>query len=84
MKEKALKDLEAIKREREELRDRNSTRNRETEQTLCEKMDADIAGEGNSWERVVKLVDMQADAGEGAEDMSRMRQIFIKKKNEAN
>jgi hypothetical protein len=82
MKEQAEKDLEAIKAERELLRDRNSTRNREHEQTLCEAIDADIEGSGNSWERVVKLVDMGAEVPESEVDLARMRGIFIKKKNE--
>jgi hypothetical protein len=32
---------------------------REHERTVCEQLDADIEGCGNSWERVVKMVDLQ-------------------------
>lgn len=32
---------------------------RELEQAICEQIDADIAGTGKSWDRVVKLVDLQ-------------------------
>ena len=32
---------------------------REHERTVCEQLDADIEGSGNSWERVVKMVDLQ-------------------------
>ena len=62
LREKATNDLEAMKEERELLRERNSSRNREHEQTLCEQIEADIDGSGNSWERVAKLVDMSGDA----------------------
>ena len=82
LREQAKNDLEAMKQERELLRERNSSRNREHEQTLCEQIEADIDGSGNSWERVAKLVDMSGDV-DGV-DNSRMRAIFIKKKNEVN
>merc|ERR1719263_2157910 len=37
----------------------------------------------NPWERVVSLVDLQADAVAAAGDTSRMRQVFIQMKNSA-
>ena len=48
---------------------------------LCEQIDADIEGSGNSWERVAKLVDLQQLVSESGADCARMRQVFIKKKN---
>mmetsp|Transcript_66057 Transcript_66057/g.149092 ORF Transcript_66057/g.149092 Transcript_66057/m.149092 type:complete len:125 (+) Transcript_66057:79-453(+) len=83
MKAIAQAELTKMKEERDELRDRNSSRNREHEQVLCEQIDADIGGSGNPWERVGKMVDLQVDASKDAVDTSRMRQIFIKKKNES-
>ena len=73
--------LAAINTERDLLRDRNSARNREHEQALCEQIDADIEGSGNSWERVVKMVDLQQLDPTGGADVTRMKQIFIKMKN---
>ena len=48
-------------------------------QVKLEKLEADLESE-NPWERVINLVDMQAEAGKA--DMSRIKQIFIQLKNE--
>lgn len=47
----------------------------------CHQIDNDIEGNGNSWERVTKLVDLQLDHTATELDTSRMRQIFIQMKN---
>ena len=56
--------------------------NREKEQVKMEQMAADNESP-NPWERVVSLVDLQADAVAAAGDTSRMRQVFIQMKNSA-
>ena len=81
MFDKAKQTREQFNEAREELMDRNTTRNREAERVLFEQIDNDIEGSGNAWERVVKLVDLQADHGDDKLDTSRMRQVFLKMKN---
>ena len=56
--------------------------NREKEQVKMEQIVADNESP-NPWERVVSLVDLQADAVAAAGDTSRMRQVFIQMKNSA-
>ena len=56
--------------------------NREKEQVKMEQMAAENESP-NPWERVVSLVDLQADAVAAAGDTSRMRQVFIQMKNSA-
>ena len=45
-----------------------------------EQLAADVESE-NPWERIVSLVDLQADADDKALDTARMRQVFIQMKN---
>ena len=56
--------------------------NREKEQVKMEQIVADNESP-NPWERVVSLVDLQADAVAAAGDTSRMRQVLIQMKNSA-
>ena len=53
--------------------------NREEEAKVLESAKADMEC-ANPWERVVKLVDMKS---EGEHDMSRMKQVMIRMKNDA-
>ena len=62
------------------MKEKTQANNRTAEQVFLEQLEADLESD-NPWERVVNLVDIQADADE-ANDVSRMRQIFIQLKNE--
>jgi hypothetical protein len=49
-----------------------------------EKLEAELEAE-NPWERVISLIDMQADVGEAGaatSDMQRLKQILIQLKSE--
>lgn len=59
----------------------NKDKNRSEEQVLLEKVEYELEG-GNTWERVTKLIDADADADSEKSDTSRMRKLFIQLKNE--
>lgn len=58
----------------------NKEKNRSEEQVLLEKVEYELES-GNSWERVTKLIDNEAEEDDKS-DTSRMRKLFIQLKNE--
>lgn len=79
--EQARVDLEKFQAEREARREAKMARNRSEEQDKLEALEADLEND-NSWQRVVKLVELTHDTVEGSEDVKRMRDVFILLKNE--
>ena len=88
--ENALKGeaVEAARAEMEDFQSRRDVkcesrmaRNRADEQEKLEAIEADLEND-NSWQRVVKLVELQHDTVEGAADVGRMRDVMILLKNE--
>mmetsp|Transcript_10200 Transcript_10200/g.13380 ORF Transcript_10200/g.13380 Transcript_10200/m.13380 type:complete len:205 (+) Transcript_10200:44-658(+) len=81
MMEKAKQDLETFYQEKEKQTEARMSKNRNEEQVLLEQLEADLESD-NSWERITKLVELQAEGGEGSVDVSRMRSLLIQLKNE--
>lgn len=79
----AEKDLAVIAQQREAKREMKMSKNRSEEQSKLEAMEADLEND-NSWQRVVKLVDLTQDGKESAQDTKRMREVFIVLKNDQN
>jgi len=81
--EKATADLEQFNLEREKTKESKQEKNRTLEAAMQEQMEADLES-ANPFERVVKLVDIEAkqDKSSGASDLSRMRSVFVQLKNE--
>ena len=79
----AEQDLKLIAQQREMKREAKMSKNRSEEQSKLEAMEADLEND-NSWQRVVKLVDLTQDGRDGAEDTKRMRDVFIVLKNDTN
>eukprot|EP00568_Trieres_chinensis_P001355 CAMPEP_0183290684 /NCGR_PEP_ID=MMETSP0160_2-20130417/319_1 /TAXON_ID=2839 ORGANISM="Odontella Sinensis, Strain Grunow 1884" /NCGR_SAMPLE_ID=MMETSP0160_2 /ASSEMBLY_ACC=CAM_ASM_000250 /LENGTH=253 /DNA_ID=CAMNT_0025451337 /DNA_START=33 /DNA_END=794 /DNA_ORIENTATION=+ len=79
--EQARLDLEKFQAERDARREARMTKNRGDEQEKLEAIEADLEND-NSWQRVVKLVELQHDTVEGAADVARMRDVMILLKNE--
>jgi len=79
--EQARLDLENFQAARETRRESKMARNRSEEQDKLEALEADLEN-NNSWQRVVKLVELTHDTVEGSEDVKRMRDVFILLKNE--
>ena len=80
--EDARKELDAFNAEREMKRESRMAKNRTAEQSKLEAMEEDLEND-NSWQRVVKLVELQQDTIEGGGDISRMRDVLIMLKNDA-
>ena len=75
----AAEELNNWKEERSKKLVAKKEMNREEEAKVLESAKADMEC-ANPWERVVKLVDMKS---EGEHDMSRMKQVMIRMKNDA-
>jgi len=82
MIESASLDLERLQKEREIKREARIAKNREDEQAKLEAIEADLEND-NSWQRVVKMVELSHDSKEEAEDVKRMRDVMIHLKNDA-
>ena len=83
-----VKDKEAMEKKQEilawsdkrkEKQEKKAEMNRQEEEKYLESIKADMEC-ANPWERVTKLVDMTA---ESEHDMSRMKQVMIRMKNDA-
>lgn len=79
--EAAKADLETHALERASRKEAKMSRNREQEQVFLEQLEGELESE-NPWERVVSLVDTQAEIVEDFHDTSRMTSILIQLKNE--
>lgn len=81
--EKARVDLENFQKEREMRRENKMAKNREDEQAKLEAIEADLEND-NSWQKVVKMVELSHDSKQEAEDVKRMRDVFIYLKNDTS
>eukprot|EP00814_Leptocylindrus_danicus_P011969 CAMPEP_0116049130 /NCGR_PEP_ID=MMETSP0321-20121206/29992_1 /TAXON_ID=163516 /ORGANISM="Leptocylindrus danicus var. danicus, Strain B650" /LENGTH=221 /DNA_ID=CAMNT_0003531519 /DNA_START=3 /DNA_END=668 /DNA_ORIENTATION=+ len=79
----AEEDLATIAAQRSTKREAKMSKNRSEEQSKLEAMEEDLEND-NSWQRVVKLVDLTQDGKDGAQDTKRMRDVFIVLKNDEN
>ena len=75
----AREELLAWSDKRKEKQEKKAEMNRQEEEKYLESIKADMEC-ANPWERVTKLVDMTA---ESEHDMSRMKQVMIRMKNDA-
>ena len=80
-KEKAAAELADWHTQRQVKLNANKDKNRSEEQVLLEKVEYELES-GNTWERVTKLIDNDADADSDKSDTGRMRKLFIQLKNE--
>ena len=76
-------DLATIAAQRSTKREAKMSKNRSEEQSKLEAMEEDLEND-NSWQRVVKLVDLTQDGRDNAQDTKRMRDVFIVLKNDEN
>jgi hypothetical protein len=79
--DKAAEDIKAFLAEREKRREMRMAKNRSDEQDKLEAIEADLEND-NSWQKVVKMIDLTQDSREGAEDTSRMKDILVLLKND--
>jgi hypothetical protein len=79
--EQARKDLEEFQAQREKKKEARMAKNRSDEQQKLEDMEADLEND-NSWQRVVKMVELQQDSVDGMRDSKRMIDVLIKMKND--
>ena len=73
--------LEEFLKSRETKRETSMASNRQDEQAKLEAIEADLEND-NSWQRVCKMVELQHDSTEAAQDIKRMRDVMILLKNE--
>lgn len=81
MVEKAREEIAAFQAEREKRREARMAKNRSDEQDKLEAIEADLEND-NSWQRVVKMIELNQDSGEGAADTGRMKDVLVLLKNE--
>lgn len=81
--EKAEQDLSGLQAQREKKRESRISKNRGDEQEKLEAIEADLEND-NSWQRVVKMVELNQDAAEVSKDCSRMKDVLILLKNDAD
>jgi hypothetical protein len=80
-KEHAAKEIADWHAQRQAKLNSNKEKNRSEEQVMLEKVEYELES-GNSWERVTKLIDNDAEAESDKSDTLRMRKLFIQLKNE--
>jgi hypothetical protein len=81
--EKAEMDLSELQAQREKKRESRISNNRADEQEKLEAIEADLEND-NSWQRVVKMVELNQDAAEESKDCSRMKDVLILLKNDSD
>ena len=81
--EAAEAELATFQAGRETKRETKMARNRSDEQDKLEAIEADLEND-NSWQRVVKMVELNQDAAETAQDCGRMRDVLIFLKNDVD
>ncbi|EED86837.1 predicted protein [Thalassiosira pseudonana CCMP1335] len=79
--EAAQNEIAAFQAEREKRRESRMAKNRSDEQDKLEAIEADLEND-NSWQRVVKMVELNQDGGEGSADTGRMKDVLVLLKNE--
>jgi len=80
--EAARAELDTFHGERYAKRESKMSKNRMDEQSKLEAMELDLEND-NSWQRVVKLVELQQDSIDTGNDIGRMRDVLIMLKNDA-
>lgn len=78
---KAEADIAAFQAEREKRREARMATNRSDEQDKLEAIEADLEND-NSWQKVVKMIELNQDSSEGAVDTSRMKDLLVLLKND--
>lgn len=79
--EKAREDIAAFQAEREKRRETRMAKNRSDEQDKLEAIEADLEND-NSYQRVVKMIELNQDSSDGAVDTGRMKDVLVLLKNE--
>jgi hypothetical protein len=79
--ERAREEIATFQAEREKRRESRMAKNRSDEQDKLEAIEADLEND-NSWQRVVKMIELNQDSAEGSVDTGRMRDILVLMKNE--
>ncbi|KAL7549849.1 hypothetical protein ACHAWF_013108 [Thalassiosira exigua] len=79
--EKAREEIAAFQAEREKRREARMAKNRSDEQDKLEAIEADLEND-NSWQRVVKMIELNQDSKEDAADTTRMKDVLVLLKNE--
>eukprot|EP00584_Thalassiosira_punctigera_P007790 CAMPEP_0172532930 /NCGR_PEP_ID=MMETSP1067-20121228/5797_1 /TAXON_ID=265564 ORGANISM="Thalassiosira punctigera, Strain Tpunct2005C2" /NCGR_SAMPLE_ID=MMETSP1067 /ASSEMBLY_ACC=CAM_ASM_000444 /LENGTH=244 /DNA_ID=CAMNT_0013317493 /DNA_START=110 /DNA_END=844 /DNA_ORIENTATION=- len=79
--ETARDEVAAFQAEREKRREARMAKNRSDEQDKLEAIEADLEND-NSWQRVVKMIELNQDSTEGAVDTGRMKDVLVLLKNE--
>jgi len=79
--EKAAADLKVFHTERDIKYQSKSKKNRNDEQDKMDAIAADLE-DLNSWQKVVKMVELSHDSAEGSADCGRMRDVLIFLKND--
>lgn len=79
--EQAKAEMETFQAAREAKREARMKTNRSDEQEKLEAMEADLEND-NSWQKVVKLVELSHEAGDDSADVKRMRDVMILLKND--
>jgi hypothetical protein len=79
--EAARAEIEAFQADREKRRELRMAKNRSEEQDKLEAIEADLEND-NSWQKVVKMIELNQDSSEGAESTGRMRDVLVLLKNE--
>lgn len=79
--EKAREDVAAFQAEREKRRETRMVKNRSDEQDKLEAIEADLEND-NSYQRVVKMIELNQDNQEGSADTGRMKDVLVLLKNE--
>lgn len=69
--------------QRESKREMRMQKNRADEQDKLEAIEADLEND-NSWQRVIKMVELNQDNAEEAKDCARMRDVLIFMKNDTD
>jgi len=79
--ETARDEIAAFQAEREKRREARMAKNRSDEQDKLEAIEADLEND-NSWQRVVKMIELNQDSSDGAVDTGRMKDVLVLLKNE--
>mmetsp|Transcript_26764 Transcript_26764/g.43958 ORF Transcript_26764/g.43958 Transcript_26764/m.43958 type:complete len:243 (+) Transcript_26764:102-830(+) len=79
--EQARDDIAAFQGEREKRREARMAKNRSDEQDKLEAIEADLEND-NSYQRVVKMIELNQDSSDVAADTGRMKDVLVLLKNE--
>lgn len=79
--EAANADIAAFQAERERKREMRMAKNRSDEQDKLEAIEADLEND-SSWQRVVKMIELNQDSADSALDTGRMKDVMVLLKND--